>query len=347
MDEPILFYNKFRAHRQFSEFFIDALRDAGKSVVVLDGYMSDSVDEASRYYIDNKFEIYNILLKCKMYVTPASNLKYECKPARSKAVHIFHSLVSMHLIYGDDGFDNYEYFIGAGPHHLLEFNAIKEIRGLRAAFYKVGYPKVDELTTYAGSNLYSSDRKVICIAPSWHKENIINSDLESTIAGLIDNGYYVKLRPHPHSFLYQMGDIKYLSACFGKNDFTIEDSSIDFLASLSESDLLISDWSGVAYEFAFALTRPVLFINSQQKISSKTLKDLGLPAMEKECRERVGFVIDKNEICSAVSMVFNNYEALKESIESARDSYLYNHLDAVEVGKAALINISEDIYGAK
>ena len=39
--------------------------------------------------------------------------------------------------------------------------------------------------------------------------------------------------------------------------------------SLSKSDLMISDWSGASTEFAFALERPVLFIDTIKKLTIK------------------------------------------------------------------------------
>ena len=40
------------------------------------------------------------------------------------------------------------------------------------------------------------------------------------------------------------------------------------MKSFDKADLMISDWSGVAFEFAFGLEKPVIFIDLPKKINN-------------------------------------------------------------------------------
>ena len=48
---------------------------------------------------------------------------------------------------------------------------------------------------------------------------------------------------------------------------------------------MVSDWSGVAYEFAFALKKPVLFVDTPRKIKNIDYDKIGIEAFEYYARK--------------------------------------------------------------
>ena len=44
--------------------------------------------------------------------------------------------------------------------------------------------------------------------------------------------------------------------------------------SIYSSDLLITDWSAIAYEFCFSTKRPVLFVNTKIKMENPDYRDI-------------------------------------------------------------------------
>ena len=46
------------------------------------------------------------------------------------------------------------------------------------------------------------------------------------------------------------------------------DKNVGFLDSFHNSDFMISDWSGVALEYAFGLLKPVLFVDVPKKVQN-------------------------------------------------------------------------------
>lgn len=61
-----------------------------------------------------------------------------------------------------------------------------------------------------------------------------------------------------------------------------EDKNIEIQTDFSSNDtvfnadLIITDWSGIAYEYAFTTLRPVLYINTPMKIMNPNMRKLGL-----------------------------------------------------------------------
>ena len=61
--------------------------------------------------------------------------------------------------------------------------------------------------------------------------------------------------------------------------------------SLHESDLMISDWSGAALEYAFGLNKPVLFVDVPRKVNNLDYEELGIEPFEAEMREKIGIIM--------------------------------------------------------
>ena len=59
---------------------------------------------------------------------------------------------------------------------------------------------------------------------------------------------------------------------------------------------MITDWSGVALDYAFGLNRSVLFIDLPRKINNPSHEKIGLDPFELWIREIVGIVIPMNEV---------------------------------------------------
>ena len=73
--------------------------------------------------------------------------------------------------------------------------------------------------------------------------------------------------------------------------FNYENNIVDNI-SLFESDILVTDWSGIALEYAFSMEKPVLYINTPQKILNEDYHILGTQAFEASMREKVGVIWD-------------------------------------------------------
>ena len=85
---------------------------------------------------------------------------------------------------------------------------------------------------------------------------------------LLECDFYVTHRPHPQTKkLYPDRIQKILEKFSDNNRFSI-DKGLDKRDSLYKADLMITDWSGVALDYAFGLNRSVLFIDLPRKINN-------------------------------------------------------------------------------
>ena len=169
-------------------------------------------------------------------------------------------------------------------------------------------------------------RPIILIAPSWGKGNIIDSVGPELLKALLAKDYQLIVRPHPlltkHSRIFSELMETY------RDEPRIVFEKITTQESLFTADLMISDYSGVAYEFAFLRERPVLFIDVSPKIINSKWQSLALEPLEWFLRERIGKVVPPdnieiivNETCALLAQA----EAYREVIISERKRYLYNY----------------------
>ena len=97
--------------------------------------------------------------------------------------------------------------------------------------------------------------------------------------------------------------------------------------SLLSADLLITDWSGIAFEYSFASIRPVLFINTPKKVHNENWQKYENQPMEIVLRDGCGISLNIDELSKISSVIddfFNNYEKYKEHIVKLREEYIYN-----------------------
>lgn len=333
----VLFYDRFPVHYGFSRpVILEVIRRC--PVVLLVG---EREHEAYRMpptgvevvFVSRRYEIYMRFLRARVLVTVASGFAPYARPTGSLLVHMFHSLVSMHVVYARDSFDAYDYFFAAGPHHLREFRALREARQwLGKEIYPVGYLKVDELAA-AMERCPDDQRKraTVLLAPSWGDTNLLRADSLSLIREMIQAGWKVIVRPHPHSYDYDVDIIDAIRKFTESSVHCVLDGPVGAQESLLEADVMISDWSGVAYEFAFATARPVVFVDVPQKVSAAREQLPDLPAMEVICREEIGILTSRARIVENVGHLLAERYAWRERIARARERYLYNFGNSKQV----------------
>lgn len=255
-------------------------------------------------------------------ISNASGLVYNMVKGFKKRIHIFHSPISILKIYPSDAFDAYNYIFATGPHHNKEIPYLCKLRGKKEPVIKnVGYIKSESLYNYNKLYKRKLHGKTIIIATSWGKENIVNMVGETLIEKLLSLNYNVIFRPHPGNEIYNKNDIENIKTKYGASEKFIYGAWTGF-DSMCESDLMIADWSGVSFEYASALNRPVIFINTPPKDFSDKKLSITMDTIERYARKMVGVVIepkDISEINNVLIQVFENYnDYVKRVIDNKR-----------------------------
>jgi len=241
-----------------------------------------------------------------MTMPDIENYQVKRSPSCKHYVYIQHSVASLHSIYREGAFDHYDTIFCAGPHHEKEILALAQHRGIsKPNVFPHGYGRLDSLLSGLDVDNEKSTAEIehVLIGPSWGDSGIIDSSAYKIIDLLLKEGLTVTLRPHPESFKRSKPALDKIMATFESNvNFTME-VGVDGSKSLRESDLLITDWSGISIDYAFAYRKPVLFIDTPQKIQNSDYQYLNIAAFEETIREKIGRVVGLTEIKHIVNIV--------------------------------------------
>ena len=244
-------------------------------------------------------------------------------------IYMFHGLLSVHLVVREIAFDHYDTVFCVGPHQVQELRRREEMASMpRKNLVKTGYGHYDQLVLYYKELLENrknqkQDKPKILIAPSWQEDNILDSCIENVLASLLGQGYEIYIRPHPQYlklFPERMSALQSQYA-YAKGEVSFD---LDFTSdeSIFTSDILITDWSGIAYEFAYSTLKPCVFINTPMKVLNPYYEDYKLPVLDIVLRDKVG-----------VSIELDNLEVMRESVASllvAKDTYKKQIAEIVE-----------------
>ena len=137
-----------------------------------------------------------------------------------------------------------------------------------------GYLKLDHVRRKL--DLINDKKDSILLAPTGNhmlKNFNISNDLINIIDNLLNKTKNkIIFRPHPFD-LTKKGNINYVNKIADKfkgyKNFTI-DSSISYLKSYSKAKLLVTDFSGTAYTFAFSTLNPTIFYSRNEEKFKKT-----------------------------------------------------------------------------
>lgn len=241
-----------------------------------------------------------------------------------------HGVCSMTMVTREHAYDAYDTFFGTGPHQFEEIRAMEKYYGTKEkTLVPCGYGLLDDLVDSVRTLRKSGEGpKTILIGPSYQADNILDSCLDGLLDALVGKGFRVIVRPHPQ---YKKRYPARLEALVEKWRDRLDENFVfetDFSSNTSTfmADVLVTDWSTIAHEFAFSVLRPVLFIDTPMKVVNPNYKAYGLPVTDIEWRNKIGVSLKPEEVSRAGDVVRDllaNGEARAESLRAFRDEVVF------------------------
>jgi len=99
----------------------------------------------------------------------------------------------------------------------------------------------------------------ILLAPSWGASSIFSLYGGEIIGALLETGYHVVVRPHPQSMKSEREMMDKIMGEYPESDQIEWNFDTDNFNVLARSDLMISDFSGVIFDFALVFDRPIIY----------------------------------------------------------------------------------------
>nr|MCR4655903.1 CDP-glycerol glycerophosphotransferase family protein [Lachnospiraceae bacterium] len=256
-------------------------------------------------------------------------------------IFVQHAIEQNNMVMKKGCTDNFDTILCAGPHQKEEEELKGQRYGLRERkLVECGYPLIDEMRReYRENGEKDHDKTMVLIAPSWQKDNIIDLCLEEILDSLKDRDFHVVVRPHPQEVRQKKEYILGLKKKYEETgiEFQTEFSSNE---TIMNADVLITDWSGISFEYAFTTFKPVLFINTPMKVMNPDYAELDTVPLIIRLRDRIGISIDTDRIDetgNALSELISRKDEFRASIDSLAHEYLYNLDRSSEAGGRYII----------
>ncbi|MDA9734244.1 CDP-glycerol glycerophosphotransferase family protein [SAR116 cluster bacterium] len=252
-------------------------------------------------------------------------------------IFIPHNICSLHMVFRKKAYNSYDTFFCSGPYHKKEIEETCKIYNLnKIKTLSFGYNKIDELLNKK-NNIPSKNKekslRTLLIAPSWGKNCILEKYGDRLLTHLVDSKWRVIIRPHPDTV--KKFTTTYLKLKEKYNKFFIFEENISGMNIFYDTDVMISDWSGVAFEFAFGLEKPVIFLDVPKKINNEDFKLYKNIPFEVLIREKIGKVISTDEINNInhiINDVYKDRLFYIDRIRKERKKNIYNLSKSSQIG---------------
>jgi len=267
-------------------------------------------------------------------------------------IYLFHSLGSTHMVDHANSYDAYNSLFCVGPHHIAELLKRESIAGLPARnLFEYGHPRLENLLAAASqSGDAHSGPPVVLIAPTWGDDSIFNTCGDELTGLLLDAGYRVIVRPHYQTLTLTPDAINQLKAKYGDHAHFEYQDRMGESDTLFRSDILISDWSAMAIEYALALEKPVLFVDLPRRVRNPDWQELEIEPLEASFRKLAGDIVSPQnlaEVPGKISRLLDAREEFQQAMQTLRPQMVFNIGNSIELGAREIARLADEAAQAR
>lgn len=319
LKNPIVIYNE---GKQYCKLFAPILAEAekrGLPVLYLTSYEQDPALSAGwkslkAEYIgegNKAFSRLNFLsADVVLMTTPGLNV-YQLK--KSKTVKHYSHIVHMptdtttYRLFGLDYFDS---VLLTGEYQKRDIRYLEQARGLpQKELVAVGCTYLDESLKNIAKYDRDKDNFTVLVSPSWGASGLLAKFGEKLLDPLVATDWNIIIRPHPQSKKSEAELLERLTQRYSDRSNVIWDYESDNMISMSKSNIMISDFSGIIFDYTFLFDNPLLYVDTDFDTRPYDMDDVPDKAWQFETIEKFGIKITEPDFAN-----------IKEIIQNASDS---------------------------
>lgn len=277
------------------------------------------------------------------------SLTLKRSPGALHYVHLVHSPVSISS-YRKFSFDHFNTIMCSGSHQIGEIRKLEQIRSTpKKNLLETGCSYMDLLKQRVDK---SSEQKkegtgvsTVLIAPTWGSNGLLGRYGMDLIKPLVDAGFEIIIRPHPQQLQSEKSLIVSLRKAAASFPIIRWDENPSGHDSMVVSDIMISDLSGVIFDYAFIYEKPVITLDFPLETEGFEQEDLNGPVWELDMREKLGAVVSGDNlelIPGKVKKVLSDRNST-EILKSIRSDSLFNYGSVGKVAADQLIEIAKSL----
>jgi len=274
---PFVIFSDNKRYWNIFEPICKRLSAYGKEILYITGSPDDPALEyeaenfRAEYIAGNKLYTRLNFLEANVVLSTTPGLDvYQWKRSKSvdTYVHIPHAASEI-VLYRMFGIDYYDAVMLSGAYQAKNIRDLEKMRNLPAKeLVTVGIPYMDEMA----KRLETADPapahpRTVLLAPSWGSSALLSVYGGKIIDVLLKTGYHVIVRPHPQSFASETELMDKLMKAYPDSEQLEWNRDTDNFEVLRRSDILISDFSGVIFDFTLIYDKPVIYTDPKFDLS--------------------------------------------------------------------------------
>ncbi len=316
-------YVIYNEGKQYWNTFLPVAEEFEKRKIELSFYTSakdDPVFDTNWTYVKPEFigegnaafAKLNMLSAGFVLMTTPGLQVYQLK--RSKNVKHYSHVVHMpndattYRLFGLDSFDS---VLLTGDYQGNDLRLLENMRGTKKKdLVTVGCTYLD---VYQKNIEEIEDEKdhpfTVLVSPSWGNVGILKKYGERLLDPLSKTGWRIIVRPHPQSRKSEKDMLDRLEERYRDNSNIVWDYERQNIYSLKKADIMISDFSGIIFDYTFLCDKPVMYVNAGMDLMPYDAYDVGHELWQYEALKKFGTELREEQ-----------FENIKDVIASLSDS---------------------------
>ena len=337
IENPYVIFNEGSQYSNVFKPVLDEFEARGINILYLssdknDPLLNEQYNFVKKEFIgeENKAFLRLNMLKANVVLMTTPGLDvYQIK--RSKGVrhyaHVLH-MPSDAVIYRLFGIDYFDSILLTGDYQANDIRTLEQKRCLNAkTLVTVGCTYLDVFAEKIKQIPKEENHPfTVLVSPSWGQSAILSRFGERLLDPLVKTGFRIIIRPHPQSKKSEALILEKLEAKYKDSSNLHWDYERENIYSLAKSDIMISDFSGIIFDYIFLFDKSVLYVNQGFDLRPYDADDLGEDALENlwqfKVLKEIGIQLKEENFTSISSIIQNASDSaeLQQAREKAKDT---------------------------
>lgn len=321
--KPYVIYNEGNQYWTLFKPICDEFEKRGVAVNYFTSSKTDPIFDQQYHFIkaefigegNSAFARLNLLTAGVVLMTTPGLQVYQLK--RSKNVkhyaHILHAAsdATMYRLFGIDYFDS---ILLTGDYQKADIRQLEQQRGLPAKELEtVGCTYLDmQFNRICDIPEENPHTFTVLLSPSWGPSALLSRFGEKLLDPLTETGWHIIIRPHPQSKKSEPEMLKRLEDRYETNSNVEWDYNRENIYSMKRADIMISDFSGIIFDYTFLCDKPVMYVKAQFDLRPYDAYDLDHQLWQFDTLNKIG-----------VELKEESFANIKEEIQKLSDNQTF------------------------
>ncbi len=261
-------------------------------------------------------------------------------------VHLFHSPTDI-VFYEKYAFDWYDALLTVGSFQEKSVRGLERLRGTPVKeLLPTGCTYFDYmLDEVAKLPKPEKSGRTALYAPAWGVRSSTVTHGTRIIDTLAEAGHTVIFRPHPQFYVSHRDLIADIEKRYALSSLVEIDRNRTGIAAMARSDFMVTDLSGVLFDYACLFGRPILLANARSDAGGQEGEDIEGPLWDVRASVDLSYALvadDLSGLADQATAALADGGSYAEKVARFRSETLYNFGKAGEAAAKNILSLTGD-----